>query len=171
MKDRQKHLDYHREYMREWRIKNADRLKEIYASETFKQRRKIQAKVYREKYKDKISDYHKELYKNDSQRMRKRMDAWRAKNLDRWNGYGRKRRAMIKGLAHEPYSGVDILARDNETCQLCLAYIDSSLRFPDTKSFSVDHILPIALGGSDTPDNVQASHLGCNARKAHYVKG
>lgn len=30
---------------------------------------------------------------------------------------------------------------------------------------SIDHILPLARGGGDVPNNVQLAHLVCNMRK------
>ena len=32
--------------------------------------------------------------------------------------------------------------------------------------YHIDHIVPIALGGSNRDDNVQLLHSGCNLRKA-----
>jgi 5-methylcytosine-specific restriction endonuclease McrA len=34
-------------------------------------------------------------------------------------------------------------------------------------STSIDHVLPIALGGQDTPENVHLAHLGCNVAKGN----
>lgn len=51
----------------------------------------------------------------------------------------------------------EVLKRDNHTCRYCHA-IDSPL--------TVDHVLPVALGGSDSPDNLVAACKDCNAGKA-----
>lgn len=58
-----------------------------------------------------------------------------------------------------------VFARDGWCCQLCGGPIDATLRSPDPGSASVDHVVPLARGGSHTQDNVQAAHLGCNVRK------
>lgn len=50
-------------------------------------------------------------------------------------------------------------------CGICGDRIDMSLRAPDPGSFSVDHKVPLALGGTDGPPNLQPAHLGCNKSK------
>ena len=61
----------------------------------------------------------------------------------------------------------DVFERDLWICQLCLDPIDSTLVYPDELSASLDHIVPLALGGPDTRANVQAAHLVCNKRKGY----
>lgn len=34
-------------------------------------------------------------------------------------------------------------------------------------SASLDHVVPLSLGGAHTPENTQASHLICNGRKGN----
>lgn len=54
-----------------------------------------------------------------------------------------------------------ILARDEHTCQGCGA---GPLR-PD--ELHVDHIIPRAMGGTDTADNLQALCVRCNLAKGN----
>ena len=67
----------------------------------------------------------------------------------------------------------DIYKRDGWQCQICLKPIDPSLRFPNPKCASIDHIIPVSMGGTNRPENLQASHLRCNVslgnRKASSV--
>lgn len=53
----------------------------------------------------------------------------------------------------------EILRRDDYTCRYCGATA------PDVR-LTVDHVVPRALGGTDTPDNLAASCSDCNAGKA-----
>lgn len=107
-------------------------------------------------------EYHRLRYQTKKKEMRAKMDEWRAANLEIWAGYNRKRRALMKNAISAPYTYQEIYDRDNGICQLCLMPVTGSRP-------SIDHILPIALGGNDTPENVQLAHLSCNARKAHRV--
>lgn len=50
-------------------------------------------------------------------------------------------------------------------CALCHHDIDYSLRSPHPMSFVVDHIIPLALGGTDELENKQPAHRVCNERK------
>lgn len=53
----------------------------------------------------------------------------------------------------------EVLKRDNHTCRYCGGSA------PDVK-LTVDHVTPIALGGSDKPDNLVAACRDCNAGKS-----
>jgi hypothetical protein len=61
--------------------------------------------------------------------------------------------AVSKRLRHE------IFRRDNHTCQSCGA------KAPDVK-LEPDHVIPVTLGGSDDPSNLQTLCEGCNAGKS-----
>lgn len=53
----------------------------------------------------------------------------------------------------------EVLKRDNHTCRYCGGTA------PDVK-LTVDHVVPVALGGTDNPDNLVAACQDCNAGKA-----
>lgn len=56
----------------------------------------------------------------------------------------------------------EVLRRDNHTCRYCGASA------PDVK-LTVDHVTPVALGGSDDPSNLVAACKDCNAGKSSSV--
>ena len=51
----------------------------------------------------------------------------------------------------------------NEPCCRCGLPIDYDLRWPDRGSPEVDHIVPVARGGTDEPTNLGVSHKSCNS--------
>ena len=53
----------------------------------------------------------------------------------------------------------EVLRRDNHTCRYCGAAA------PDVK-LTVDHVVPVALGGSNDPTNLVAACRDCNAGKS-----
>ena len=61
-----------------------------------------------------------------------------------------------------------LLRRQNGICQICGLPVDESdwngLRM-GKKYPTIDHIVPISLGGSHTWDNVQLAHMICNSTK------
>jgi len=62
-----------------------------------------------------------------------------------------------------------ILRKTATVCALCGMPIDKSLKYPNPMSISIDHIIPVALGGRSTIDNLQATHLICNKAKGKKV--
>lgn len=77
----------------------------------------------------------------------------------------RKRRALKLSAKSEPYTTEEIAKRDNCICYLCDKSVDMNLVWPDDGFPSVDHVVALANGGDDTPDNVRLAHLICNIRK------
>lgn len=53
-----------------------------------------------------------------------------------------------------------VLERDNFTCQYC------GQSAPNV-ALEVDHIVPVAEGGEDSPDNLKTSCYSCNRGKEH----
>lgn len=78
-----------------------------------------------------------------------------------------RRRARKAGAQTEPYSRIGIAERDRWRCGICRRPIRRDLDYPHPRSLSIDHVIPLAEGGADTPANVRATHLTCNvARQA-----
>ena len=76
-----------------------------------------------------------------------------------------KKRATKASAESEYYSIQEIHERDGWHCQICGKKVNPELKWPDTKSASIDHIIPLSKGGSNKKDNVQLAHLGCNSKK------
>lgn len=67
---------------------------------------------------------------------------------------------------HDPLpSFIDIAERDGWRCGICRKPVNRRLNWPDLKAGSLDHIVPLATGGTSTVVNLQLSHLGCNLSK------
>ena len=52
--------------------------------------------------------------------------------------------------------------REESFCHICGAEVDKTLPNTDPMHAAVDHLLPYALGGTDTRDNAALSHAQCN---------
>ena len=59
-----------------------------------------------------------------------------------------------------------VIARMKPPCGICGEPIDYSLHYLDPMAYTVDHIIPLAKGGSDELDNKQAAHRDCNRGKS-----
>jgi len=73
----------------------------------------------------------------------------------------------------ESWDGItdeEILERDGWRCQIpgCKRRpIRRDLKYPHPRSKSIDHIIPLSLGGDDTAVNKRAAHLGCNLARGN----
>jgi hypothetical protein len=92
-----------------------------------------------------------------------------ARAFERGENARRKRRARLAGVKREPYTTASIAERDGYLCSLCGERVDVDLKYPHPGSASVDHILPLSLGGDDTLANVALACLCCNLRKSNRV--
>lgn len=77
----------------------------------------------------------------------------------------RRRAEIERGNRLSPALRSQVLDRDEWQC-FCGEPIDPSLRFPDPRSATIDHVLAVAVFGPiNEPWNLRAAHLGCNASK------
>lgn len=68
-------------------------------------------------------------------------------------------------------SRAGIAARDRWRCGICGRPVSPALRWPDLMSGTLDHVVPIAEGGSSDPANLRLAHLTCNARRRNIGGG
>jgi 5-methylcytosine-specific restriction endonuclease McrA len=99
----------------------------------------------------------------------------RANNPDKHKGYA-EARARRAGVESEPYTVNQVISLFGSTCHLCGLEID--LLAPRKvgsagweSGLHLDHVKPIALGGSDTINNIRPSHGICNLRKGISIYG
>ena len=76
------------------------------------------------------------------------------------------RRARMKAAFVAPVSPLAIYKRDGWQCWLCLDPIDPHADPQGDHGPSLDHVIPLANGGTHEPANVRAAHRGCNARRS-----
>ncbi|APD18256.1 HNH endonuclease [Mycobacterium phage Hammy] len=59
-----------------------------------------------------------------------------------------------------------IVRRGRPDCAVCGEPIDYEADHKHPLSFQIDHITPLAKGGTDTLDNIQPTHRQCNRDKS-----
>lgn len=87
----------------------------------------------------------------------------RAKCAFAFHSRARANRARTGGPA--PYVDRDIFERDGWTCWLCNESVNQALPRTDRRGATIDHVIPLARGGADTPENVRLAHWECNHAK------
>lgn len=75
----------------------------------------------------------------------------------------RNHRVRSRSISGKTVRFTEIWIRDRGICQLCHRPINRSLRAPDPRCASLDHITPLSRGGTHEPRNVQLAHFRCNS--------
>jgi 5-methylcytosine-specific restriction endonuclease McrA len=76
-----------------------------------------------------------------------------------------RRRAVERDSSSEQFFNHEIFERDGWKCGICRKRVNRRLKYPHLGSATLDHVLPVSLGGAHTRANVQLAHWGCNHRK------
>ena len=63
------------------------------------------------------------------------------------------------------FTAEEIFVRDNWTCNICHTPVDRHADPLDRNAPSIDHVKPLAKGGTHTRDNTACTHLRCNSAK------
>lgn len=149
--------------------------------------------IYRPKTRNKPSIYCSRECKGYARRAKERADRAAAKPADRRclhcdgaipqsarsdavfcspecnsNAHQLKRKLRRRGRGDEDgYVRAEIARRDNYRCGICRKRVDMSLDYPDPMCASLDHVVPVAEGGTSEPANLRLTHLTCNVRRKH----
>lgn len=82
-----------------------------------------------------------------------------------------RRRARKRDAFVADVSRSQIFERDRWTCQLCGKRVDRTAVAPQPLAPTLDHIVPLAVGGTHEPANVQLAHAQCNTSKRTRPRG
>ena len=120
--------------------------------------------------KERISKKHKEWKENNKEKYAQLGSDWKKNNPDKIRLYNHKRKARILNNTHEHYTEQQILELYGTDCYLCGNPIDMSAPrkcgLPGWQNgLHIEHVIDLALGGSDTLQNVRGAHAICNLKK------
>lgn len=79
------------------------------------------------------------------------------------------RRALKAGATVEKFTHAEVFERDDWVCGICGAGVDRDATFPSPRSASLDHIIPLSLGGEHSRANTRCTHLRCNIKRGNRV--
>lgn len=133
-------------YMKKWNEKNKERIS-------------IKLKEWRSNNLEKCKKLSKEYYKENKERLRPLRKKWRQNNKSKIKLYAAKKNS-IRRSADGKFCIGDILKLYNYQkmkCAGCLSCIKDK--------YHVDHIIPLARGGTNWPENIQLLCPSCNMQK------
>ena len=136
-------LAAHKRYMasREQYIKRSTEYTKAHQRETKEYRA-----AYEKKNRKRLREYQRRWAKQHPEKIRNRASTQR------------KGRRFAEGAIIERISYRAVYERDSGKCQLCR-------RAVSFKAMTLDHIVPVSLGGNHTMLNVQTAHRRCNSRR------
>lgn len=147
--------------------KNADRIKAQALQWQKDNPEAAAAKAARYRASEKAAATRREWAERTDKRAKDR--AYYRATADVQKARARARQALVRGAQVEKFRHDEVFERDGWICQLCDEPVDRSVRFPHALSASLDHVLPLSLGGPHTKANTQTTHLVCNMRKGARV--
>lgn len=85
----------------------------------------------------------------------------------------RRMRAYRKrgAVKQDPYSRHDIYERDDWRCGICHKKTRRDKQVPHPQAPTLDHIIPLSVGGADAPVNLQTACFMCNSLKGASAVG
>ena len=63
------------------------------------------------------------------------------------------------------YVLAEVAERDGFRCHLCRKPVDMSLSGRHPQGPTADHLVPVACGGGDDPQNIRLAHSRCNIKR------
>lgn len=82
-----------------------------------------------------------------------------------------RRRALEAGADVDSVSRWRVHERDGWTCHICGDPVDRDAVAPDLAAPVLDHVIPLARGGSHSEGNLKTAHFYCNSVKRDLVDG
>ncbi len=135
---------------KEWRTENADHIAEY---------NKDYKKVYRVESKDKLRELKSKYYHENRERLAPKYREYVQNNREKVYANSHNRRAKYR-LIEGKFTAEDIKRLEkiqNNKCAECRNVLVKR---------HIDHIMPLALGGTNWPNNLQLLCPSCNCRKS-----
>lgn len=177
-----------REYMREYRKKNKERINERHRAWMFANADKVKEwaiksvesiKRWRSDNKDAVHEHqkkwrelHPEKVKENRLKNKDKLSDWAKNNNEqvranhrRWSAKNKEKVRLNAKTQQYRRKGAEGKFTASEWQDLCDKYDNRCLSCGEQKELTVDHVVSLKDGGSNTIDNLQPLCRSCNSRK------
>lgn len=141
------------------------------ADPAYRQARRRSGSAAHRRWREKNADYDRartaRWRAENSAAVAEQYRRWRIANADVVRAKNNRRRARLLEAFVADVDPQAIWSRDGGICQLCGDPIDPALPWPEPMSKTLDHVVPLANGGTHEPSNVQLAHALCNCIKGN----
>jgi len=151
-------VESRKQYIREWRAKNRDRIEEYVARANASPAAKEANRRWYEKNRDRKIATTREWQERNIEHVKATRQAWLKANADKASEQRARRRARQVGATVERINRGAVAYRDGFACYLCGVALDGLV-------FHLDHTIPLAKGGEHSYRNVGLACGPCNQRK------
>lgn len=165
---RNENRERYRKRKREWAANNKDKMRP-YQKEHYqrnKERERIQLQEWRSKNPDKVKEQGRRYRARNPDSAKAKYQRWAVKNQDSIKVIAHRRRARFLQAegSHTTADLKAILVAQSHKCAYCRIDLRKAKRH-------LDHIMPLALGGTNDRRNLQYLCAGCNLSKgaAHPI--
>lgn len=136
-----------------------------------KEKYKLSSKLWASENREKSRAIKSRWSKSNPEKQMKAVASWNERNKDRcsenkkkWNKQNKDHKRILTTNRRRKMAGgtiskeriASLLVKQNGRCPCCKTGLEK---------FHVDHIMPIALGGTNTDDNIQLLCPSCNLKK------
>lgn len=151
LKSRAEHPERNRENCRKWHAKHLEQERE---------RIRESMRKWRAEHPEQALERERKWRAEHPETVRKAIAKWVAANPEKEWARQQRRRARKLGLEEHftPEEWAVVLERYGGACLACG-------RKPPEVVITVDHVIPLARGGTDTVENLQPLCVSCNSRK------
>ena len=167
-----------REYERQWReahkesIAARDKVRYLATREVASQ----QTKEARIREPEKFRARNRQWYARHSEDAKRAAKEYKQANPDKARIWSRKRdvkrRALLGSVICEAIDPVEIFERDKWRCKQCRRKTPREMMGrSDKRAPTLDHIVPLSLGGPHTRANLRCLCFSCNASKGAKYEG
>jgi len=109
-------------------------------------------------------EYRQSINRRAKQRLYRK--TWKKRHPEYLKADKKRRKAKKEGasiVTH--FNPKEIFMRDGWKCQICGGMVLKRAVVPHPMAPTIDHIIPLAEGGTHEPKNVQCAHFICNSKK------